>query len=128
MDVAAVAEEILALEREALDKWSSGDPGGYGTHLADDASYFDDIGAAARLDGVEAIRAYLTSLEGQIPPHDYELDDPRVQLCGDVAVLTLRYFPSVEGRPGQPWKASTVYRRAEDGWEVVHAHWSTLEV
>lgn len=116
---------IIERERELLERWSAGDPAGYLSAAAPDMTYFDDIGATERLSGRDAIRAYGASLAGQIPPHEYEMVDPKVQLVGEVAILTFRYHPStVDGTALTPWKATSVYRRDGDGWSHVHAHWS----
>lgn len=66
------------MERNALDQWSQGNPLGYAMHFAEDVVYSDDIGAQARVVGLEAARKYLSSLEGRIPRHTYEIVDPRV--------------------------------------------------
>jgi ketosteroid isomerase-like protein len=123
-----IGQAVLARERQALDRWSAGDPAGYVTFAAEDISYFDDIGAQARLDGIGDVRAYLASLDGKIPPHRYEVVEPRVQLCDDVAVLTFRYHPyGPDGQPLTRWKATTVYRRDAGEWWTIHAHWSMLK-
>jgi ketosteroid isomerase-like protein len=58
----------------------------------------------------------------------YELVDPKVQVCGDVGIVTLRYEPfEAVGAPMQRWKATVVYRRTEGEWRVVHAHWSMVK-
>lgn len=119
---------ILSQERSALDRWSRGDPLGYSEIQTEDISYFDDIGAQARIDGLEAMRAYLSSLEGEIPPHDFEIVDPRVQVYGDVGILTLRYHTfGSDGERLTPWKATSVYRRMDGAWWIVHAHWSVVK-
>lgn len=121
------AEAILALERRALDRYSQGNPLGYIDAFADDASYFDDIAAHTRLDGIEAVRAHFTELQKAVPPHEYELVNPRVQLYGEVGILTLRYHGSMaDGEPLPQWKATVVYRNDGD-WKVVHAHWSLVK-
>ena len=95
---------------------------------ADDVTYFDDIGAHSRVSGIEALRTYLTSLQGKIPPHRYELLDPKVQLYGDVGILTLRYAAyGADPKPLSRWKATSVYRRVDDEWRIVHAHWSLVK-
>jgi ketosteroid isomerase-like protein len=116
---------ILARERHALDQWSQGRPLQYFDRWADEVTYFDDIGAHRRIDGMVAMRNYAASLEGKVPPHRYELVDPKVQVYGDVGIVTLRYEPyGPDGQPLTQWKASLVYRRANGEWRVVHAHWS----
>ena len=119
---------ILGQECRALDQWASGNPLGYVDIDADDVTYFDDIGAHSRIDGLDTLRTYLAGLIGKIPPHKYELVDPRVQVYGDVAILTLRYQPSdTDGKPLTAWKATSVYRRSATDWRIVHAHWSTVK-
>jgi ketosteroid isomerase-like protein len=121
-------QAIVAQERRALAQWAQGNPLGYLEVDADDVTYFDDIGAHARIDGKDAMRAYLTSLQGKIPPHRYELLDPRVQLYGDIGILTLRYRAStLDGKPAAHWKATSVYRRMGGEWRIVHAHWSLVK-
>lgn len=128
MPSANAEQEILAQERRALDGWSSGDPMGYAEVMADDVTYIDDIGAQNRIEGIEAQRAYLASLRGEIPAHRYELQNTKVQIYGDTAVLTMRYAPSGEdGTPFPPWKATSVYHHDGQEWRIVHAHWSMMK-
>lgn len=118
----------LTLERAALERWSSGDPMGYPEIYEVDVTYFDDIGAHSRIEGRESMRSYFSSLVGKIPRHEYELVDPRVQEYGDLAILTFRYrTESPEGEPMTPWKATSVYRRGDREWRIVHAHWSVVK-
>jgi ketosteroid isomerase-like protein len=121
-------QAIVAQERRALEQWAQGNPLGYLDIDADDVTYFDDIGAHSRVDGIGAVRTYLTTLKGKIPPHRYELLDPKVQLYGDIGILTLRY--DAYGTAAQPvsrWKATSVYRRTNGHWRIVHAHWSLVK-
>ena len=122
-----VEKAVLEVERQALDSWSAGNPAKMPANFADDASYFDDIAAHTRLDGIEEIQNYFTSLEGAIPPHNYEIVDQRVQSFGNTAILTLRYHSTIDGQSGPPWKATSVYRYNDEKWQVVHAHWSLVK-
>jgi uncharacterized protein (TIGR02246 family) len=119
---------ILAQERRALDQWAQGNPLGYVEIDADDVTYLDDIGAHSRIDGLEAMRNYLTSLQGKIPPHRYDIVDPKVQVYGEIGILTLRYKAyATDGKPLAHWKATSVYRRMGGQWRIVHAHWSIVK-
>jgi len=121
-------QAILAQERRALDRWAQGNPLGYLDIDADDVTYFDDIGAQSRIDGIEAMRNYFTSLKGKVPAHRYEVVDPKVQVYGDIGILTLRYDAyATDGKPLAQWKATSVYRRIGGEWRIVHAHWSVLK-
>ena len=46
-----VAEHIISLERSALDRWIRGDPDGYLSLYANDATYFDPF-RDKRVDGL----------------------------------------------------------------------------
>jgi ketosteroid isomerase-like protein len=119
---------VIGKEKEALDNWSAGNPAGFAIHVADDITYMDDIGASNRMSGIEACNNYLASLEGMIPPHDYEIVNPLVQLYGNIAILTFQYHGSVDGQPGQPWKATSVYNYTDGDWKMVHANWSLIKM
>jgi ketosteroid isomerase-like protein len=121
-------QAIVAQERRALDQWAKGNPLGYLDIQADDVTYFDDIGAHSRVSGIDAMRTYLTSLKGKIPPHRFEMLDSHVQLYGDIGILTLRYHAyGADAQSGSRWKATSVYRRVGDQWRIVHAHWSLVK-
>ena len=122
-----VEQTILAMERQVSDRWSAGDPLGYAEYSAEDVTWFDDIAASTRIDGLEELRTYLTSLEGEIPPHTYEIVDPKVQAYGDIAICTFRYQGIFNDEPGTPWKATDVYRLTDGEWRLVHAHWSLVK-
>lgn len=122
-----VEKVIIAKECQALDQWSAGNPAGFAVNFSDSSTYFDDIAAQTRLDGIEEIKAYLSSLQGQIPAHTYEIIDPKVQVLGHAAVLTLHYHTSVGDQKGPPWKATSVYQFLNNDWQVVHAHWSLVK-
>jgi len=125
---AGAAQAILAQELKALDHWAQGNPLGYLDVDASDVTYFDDIAAQTRIDGLEAMRNYFTSLVGQIPVHRYEIIDPKVQLYGDVGILTFRYQAfAPDGQPHDPWKATSVYRLTDGECRIVHANWSTVK-
>jgi len=121
-------QAILARERRALDRWAQGDTLGYIEAYADDVTYFDDLGAHRRLDGIAAVRTYFSSLQGKVSPHRYDLMDPKVQIYGDIGVVTLHYHPfAPDGKPLTRWIATVVYRRNAGEWRVVHAQWAMLK-
>ncbi len=122
-----VEQTILDIEHQAMDLWSSGDPFGFIETFADDATLFDDIGASTRLDGLEEIKNYLAAFEGSIPPHSYEIVDPKVQVYGDIAIATWHYDFNDNGEPGTPWKVTHVYRLINGEWYNEHAHWSLVK-
>lgn len=124
----SVEQAILGQERRALDRWSQGDPLGYLDVDAREVTYFDDIGAHTRVDGIEEMRTYFTSLKGKIPAHRYQVVDPKIQVHGDIGILTLRYDAyATDGTPLAHRKATSVYHRTQGEWRLVHAHWSLVK-
>lgn len=118
---------LVSIERLMLDPWSQGKPGAgvEALPLADDCTLMDDIGGYDRLQGPEAVRAYGRSLEGQIPPHNYEIARPHLQRRATVAVLTFYYHPTLpDGTEGSNWKVTSVYTEEPGGWQLLHTNWS----
>ena len=126
-DPEAIAQTIIALEKQALDRWSAGDPQGFAANFTADATYFDDIGAQARLEGTEELQNYFKSLDGKISKHSYELVNPKVQVYDNIAILTFQYHSKIGEASGPPWKATEVYRLTNGKWQVVHSNWSMVK-
>ena len=79
------------------------------------------------VDGIRALRDYLSSIKGQFSAHTHEIVNPRTQVYGDVGILTYQYYPtSLDGETMGASKATCVYRRTDETWHMVHAHWSIL--
>lgn len=122
------ADQILALEREALDRWGNGDPGGFLELYGDDISYFDPV-TEARIDGREAMREYYRPWIGRIRVDRYDILNPQVVVEGDMALLAynlVNYARNEQGDEviGSRWNATAVYRRVGGVWTSVHSHWS----
>jgi len=121
-------QEIIALERSVLDQWSQGNPLGYVNNAADDFTYFDDIGAQSRIEGLEAARKYFSDLKGKIPPHTYEIVRSKVQVYDDIGILTFHWHASTsDGKSLPKWKATVIYRHSGGKWQSVHANWSVVK-
>src|SRR5215471_13145881 len=82
-----VTDEIVALERAALDRWGAGDPSGYLELFEPDVTYFDPF-QEQRVDGLDAMRAIMAPIAGTIRVDRYDMLAPVVQRCGDAAVLS----------------------------------------
>jgi len=122
MPVDDVSFEIVNMERAALDRWGQGDPDGFLEISAPEVVYFDPF-LPQRIDGLPALRKYYAGLRGQIHIDSYEIVDPEVQVRGEIAILTF-CFVSRGGGDEMRWNATEVYRRGEDGWRILHTHWS----
>src|SRR2546421_9397383 len=79
--------EILLLERAALDRWGKGDPGGFLDLYAADISYFDPV-TAKRIDGHQAMADYYRPWFGKIRVARFEMLNPQVVIDGSLALLT----------------------------------------
>jgi hypothetical protein len=122
-----IADEIIALERAALDRWGQGDPDGYLEINAAEMSYFDPF-VERRVDGLRALTDWYEQVRGKIKIERDEMIDPRVQLIGDgqigdAAILTFQ-FVSFGSEGSVRWNCTEVYQHFVDAWRIVHSHWS----
>ena len=127
-----VLNQLVALEKSALDRWIRVDPGGYLDLYASEATYFDPQ-RDKRVDGIDALRAMVAPLKNVKLPFTnprYEMIDPRVQQGGDMAVLTFNLV-NYAVMPNQTtesllnrWNATEVYQRQNGSWRIIHTHWS----
>jgi ketosteroid isomerase-like protein len=123
-----VADQILMLERGALDRWGKGDPGGFLELYAPDITYFDPV-TAMRIDGHQAMVDYYRPWVGKIHVARYEIRSPQVITSGDMALLTynlVNYIRDAQGveSVGTRWNSTTAYLRQGDTWKAIHSHWS----
>lgn len=119
------ARQILALERAALNRWGKGDPDGFLEISDPEVVYFDPF-QPRRVDGLPALRALYEELRGKVRIERDEIVDPRVQVHGEVAVLTFR-FNSHGSESEMRWNTTEIYRRTAAGWRIVHSHWSLTQ-
>jgi hypothetical protein len=132
--VESVSEEVIALERSALDRWICANPDGYLELAAPEITYFDP-NQERRIDGLEALTALLAPIKGvQLPFTEprYEMIAPKVQLYGEMALLTFNLvnYGKLSGQTESVltrWNSSEVYRRVDGRWTLVHSHWSYVK-
>ena len=122
-----IKKEIIELEKKALDEWANGSTSNFALNFAADATYFDDIAAQEGIEGIENLKKYFASLEGKVPKHTYELINPKIQVYGDIAILTMWYKGTLDSQVLPAWKATSVYQLKADTWKVIHANWSLIE-
>ena len=127
-----VAEQIISLERAALDRWIRADPDGYLELYATDATYFDPF-REKRVDGLDDLSAHVAPMRGAELPFTeprYDMIDPVVQVEGNMAVLSFNLVNygkptgSDEENVLARWNATEVYRRMGGAWRLIHTHWS----
>jgi ketosteroid isomerase-like protein len=127
----SLLDELVALERGALDRWVTLDPDGYLGLYADEITYFDPM-TDGRIAGLAAMKSRFTPMKGAKPPFTnprYEMIDPRVQQHGDIAILTFNLVnygtpPGGSESVVARWNSTEVYGRISGKWRIVHSHWS----
>jgi ketosteroid isomerase-like protein len=127
IDPGTSTDQILRLERSALDRWGKGDPGGFLELYATDITYFDPV-TAARIDGHQAMVDYYGPWVAKIQIARYEMLNPHVVVDGNMALLTynlVNYIQDAQGAKsvGSCWNSTTVYQY-RGTWKTIHSHWS----
>lgn len=117
-----ITREILALERQAMDGWQKGNPDPVLAMSDASITYFHAV-VNKRLDGLPALKALFESYRGMPLFDSYELAEPKVQTAGETAILTYILVRHVGGATTR-WNATQVYQRKQEGWRVIHSHWS----
>ncbi len=122
-----ILSTIIEMEKAALVRWGRGDPSGFLEIPAEDVVYFDPY-VGTRVDGRAALRELYLGIWGKVRFDRFELLNPHVQVCDDVAILTFNYV-SYTGDSADRWNCTEVYRRGgAHGWEIIQTHWSYTEV
>jgi ketosteroid isomerase-like protein len=125
-----VAGELMAMESAAMERYRKGDPGGFTEISAPEVTYFD-TGTPGRLDGLDALRTEYAKREGKIRYDVMEFIDPKVQVHGDAAVLSYRFFSTKLNSDGSiasrtPWNCTEVFFKIDGKWKIIHTHWSFI--
>jgi ketosteroid isomerase-like protein len=126
--MSGIKDKIIALERGALEGWGKGDPNGYLELYAPDVTYFDPF-TPSRLDGYAAMDEHYRPVHGTIWMERMELLNPQVLAEGQTAILTYNLVDPVRvsdpsGTKESRWNVTEVYRCINNGWKIVHSHFS----
>jgi len=121
-------ENIIALERSALDRWGNGDPKGYLELYAPEVTYFDPS-REKRVDGLETMTQLLNPITGKVKIDRTEMLNPKVQHYSDIATLSynlVNYIKQPDGteRVLNKWNNTEVFRKIDGAWKIIHSHWS----
>ncbi|MFB3779014.1 MAG: nuclear transport factor 2 family protein [Bryobacteraceae bacterium] len=119
------AEEILAIERGAFERWAKGDLEGFLEASDPEVDYFDPF-VGARLEGLAALRALYEPLQGTFTVDRWEMVNPRVLVAGDMGVLTFNFTDQIKGKTAR-WNTTEVYRRTNGQWKIIHTHWALTQ-
>lgn len=122
-----VTEELVALERGALDRWGHGDPQGYISIMEPGITFFDPW-TPARVDDIDGVKAWFAPFTGRMHIDRYDIQNPRVQRVGDLAVLTFNLVDEVDSpKITARWNTTEVYHRVGNSWRIIHSHWSYVK-
>ena len=126
-----ITEKIISMEKTALDRWGKGDPWGYLEIFAPEVTYYNPF-ESARIDGLDAMKKYYGDQAGQIFIDKYDMTNIKVQVHGNIAILSYNLFnykkqPDGTFKETTRWNSTKVYCLADGNWEIIHNHWSFLQ-
>jgi len=121
----AVTQEIIALEKASFAAWQRKDKKFYADYWADDFTEFLPQSPTLTANPKQTLLPNLEQSFNDWTLTDLQMTDPRVQLYGNVAVLT--YEESVQGSyKGEATKytgkVTMVYVKRDGKWKGVHYH------
>ena len=121
-----LTNEIIALEKGALNKWFKGDTSGYlNIWSKNNFSYFDGA-VKKRIDNYEDIKnIVLKNVEGKLFADNYKFEYPRVQSVENMATLTYQLHADTS-LIDMHYNCIEVYKKEENAWKVVHSTWSFI--
>jgi ketosteroid isomerase-like protein len=131
------AEILAILDRHLRSIWE-GDLQTYAATTAPDVTFFEWYISTQRIDGLDfhlrETAAVHQAVEqrcksGQLYEVEHEVLAPRVQLYGDVAIVTytlLMRYTTGEGVKHTEHNETRVFHRRQAGWQLVHCHKSPM--
>lgn len=125
-----VLGDLMQLEAGAMERWRKGDPWGFVELYAPQVTYFD-TGTPQRINGKAALTTEYKRREGKIFYEVMDFIEPRVLVCGDMAVLFYRFLSTRLNPDGSvamrtPWNCTEIYARIQNEWMIIHNHWSFI--
>jgi hypothetical protein len=116
-----IGRQLLSLEKQALGRWSHGDPSGFLDLSAGDVVYFDPF-LKQRLDGLPALSAYYESIRGKTHATRFDMLNPLVQVLENAAVLTYNFVTHDDKGDALRWNCTEVFRYAHGTWKIIQTH------
>lgn len=122
-----LTKKVIAMEKDALDKYYAGDMTDYYNLWShDDFSYFD-AGHDKRVDDFAELKTFFDqNIAGKMHADSYEFVAPRVQIHGDTAILTYQLFADTNFI-NMKFNVVEVFQKNNHGeWKVVQSTWDTI--
>lgn len=121
-----IASLLVEKEKAALCKWFKGDVSGYESLWSKRSFSYFDMAVKKRVDGYSEISEFLQSIKGKLFAEKFEFLNPRVQIAGEMAVLTYQLFAKTS-LMDMAYNCIEVFQREADGeWRVIHSTWSCI--
>lgn len=120
-----IAKAIIAREKASVEAWQRKDKAFWSDFLADEATYFSPHGPYLETEPKVNFLPKFEEMAEQFKTVNFQMYNPRVQVYGDVAVLSYNSAATVNvgGRPfNYTGKVTTVYAKQGNTWRVVHGH------
>jgi hypothetical protein len=114
--------EVLAMERASMDGWLKGDSGPMLAASDPDITLFH-VMTRERVEGIAAVKELYAPYAGRPLFDSYQIENPKVQCGGEMAVLTYRLVTH-NGDAVRRWNATEVYQKKKAGWRAIHSHFS----
>ena len=122
-----IVDNIIELERSALEKYFKGDMSGYlNLWSKTNFSYFD-ANCAKRIDDYKDIKKFLLdNVEGKMHADSFDYYKPRVQLGKDMAVLTYQLHSDTNFIE-MHYNVIEVFQLEGSEWKVIHSTWDLIQ-
>lgn len=120
------ADEIIGLEKEALDKYFRGDMTGYLDLWSKKNFTYFDANTRERTDTYEEVADFLTNVIGKKMHADtYDFHAPRVQFGEDMAVLTYQLHADTS-LIEMHYNVIEIFQKEDGVWKVIHSTWDLI--
>jgi len=128
-DDSSVADTVIGIVTDGLERLRLGDPTGITNACTDDVTYYS-VEFDSLLVGRQALVDMYGPPTGQTSFDHFDLINPTVRVYGDVAVLAFdfaSYTTADDSQLRTRWRSTQVLARVHPGWRIVHIHWTLLE-
>ncbi|OOF59126.1 nuclear transport factor 2 family protein [Rodentibacter genomosp. 2] len=122
-----LAEEIIQLEINALNRWFDGDVSGYRKIWSKTNFSYFDIAKPLRIDSYGEIEPFLDDLEGKLFAENYDFVNPRVQFSNDNQTGILTYqLHAKTNLIDTHYNCIEVFQKENGKWQVIHSCWAAI--
>ncbi len=121
-----IAAEVIALEKDALDKYFRGDMSGYLELWSKKNFTYFDANCKERADTYDEVADFLTNVIGsRMHADSYDFHAPRVQFGQDMAVLTYQLHADTS-LIEMHYNVIEIFQREGGEWKVIHSTWDLI--